>query len=94
MTDNDVLQLREALHEIKVEMTDRLARIETKLEQQQVQVQLLADAKQQPAQGTDTGATRALGKVSVGMLEIGKLALQIALAVVASVLAVRGGSTP
>lgn len=94
MTDNDVLQLREALHEIKVEMTDRLARIETKLEQQQVQVQLLADAKQQPAQGADTGATRALGKVSVGMLELGKLALQIALAVVASVLAVRGGGTP
>lgn len=74
MTDSDVRQLREELQELRLEMTDRLARIETKLEQ-----------------GSGSGTGQALGKSA---LELGKMALQVVAAVIAALLAVRGGGTP
>lgn len=76
MTDSDVRQLRDELQELKIEMTDRLARIETKLEN---------------TRGSGTSASQALSKSA---MELGKLALQVVAAVIAALLAVRGGGTP
>lgn len=68
-------QLREELAELRLEVTDRLARIETKLEQ--------------GPGGGNSG--QALGKSA---LELGKMAIQVVAAVIAALLAVRGGGAP
>lgn len=85
MSDNEVRELREELQAFKLDVVQRLARIETKLE----------GGPPPLAGGQDEGtSTQVLGKVSAAVVELGKMALQIVAAVVAALLAVRGGGAP
>ncbi len=85
---DELRELREELADFKLDVVQRLTRIETKMEG--------GSPSQAAGQATEGPSVQALGKVSVGLVEWGKLALQIVAAVVAALLAVnvRGGGTP
>lgn len=84
MSDNEVRELREELQAFKLDVVQRLARIETKLE----------GGSAPPGSANEDGPTQALGRVSAAMVELGKLALQVIAAVVAALIAVQRGGTP
>lgn len=83
---DELRELREELADFKLDVVQRLTRIETKME---------GGSPSQAAGQADEGAsTKALGNVSAALVEMGKMALQIVAAVVAALLAVKGGIVP
>lgn len=104
--DGDVRQVREELRELKqgvlalrIEVTDRLARIETNQAAQMAQVAQAqrASVKWAPVgseNANDNTATQSLGKVAAMLVEVTKVALQIVAAVIAALVAVRAGGAP
>ena len=84
MSDNEVRELREELQAFKLDVVQRLARIETKLE----------GGPPPPGGASENGSAQALGRVSAAAVELGKLALQVIAAVVAALIAVQRGGTP
>ncbi len=101
MVDGDVRQVREELRELKqdvlalkIEVTDRLARIETNQAAQMAQAAQAQRAPVEREKVNDSTATQSLGKVATTLVEVTKVALQIVAAVIAALVAVRAGGAP
>lgn len=82
---DEVRELRKELNEFQLETVGRLATIET-------QLKTLVDAQKPPRGGHSPGGDAVLGKVTLGILEVLKVAVAALTAWVVSKAA--GGGTP